>query len=200
MLTTLYCDASFCPVTLAGGWAVWLRSNSGRIVESGKTPEYVVNSNDAELSAIFAGIYRAVTQWSETEAILVRSDCQSALAQMEDPSRAYQPETRKLATKIRKLREKHNVKLISRWVKGHQKVAKTDAWINNQVDRMAGEQMREQRKKATVAGLHRDTERQNRTPVNCILRSEASGLAETVGKLHENWKQMLEEGEKPREP
>ena len=118
MLTTLYCDASFCPENLVGGWAVWLRSERGRHVESGATPDYCDYSNEAELAAIYAGIYRTVTRWPKTEAILVRSDCTTALRWMEGRSQVRSAGGQRLVKHIGKLKVEHNVRLIPRWVKG----------------------------------------------------------------------------------
>lgn len=147
MLTTLYCDASFCPETLAGGWAVWLKSNQGRIVRSGLMPSYVQNSNDAELAAIFAGVYLATQKWPSTEAILVRSDSQTALRWMRSAEGDRRDETQRLAAKIQELRAKHNFRIIDRWVKGHRRGTQTDVWLNNRVDEMAREVMLKERSK-----------------------------------------------------
>ena len=148
MLTTLYCDASFCPHHLVGGWAIWLRSEQGRIVEDGPTPDYCDQSNEAELAAIYAGIYRTSKRWPTTTAILVRSDCQTALELMD---KKYRPRSRgahRLASKIHRLQEEGGFRLIPRWVKGHQRGNKTDAWLNNKVDELARKVMEAERKRA----------------------------------------------------
>jgi len=148
VLTTLYCDASFCPDKKVGGWAIWLRSEHGRIVEDGPTPEYCQNSYEAELAAIYAGIYRTSRRWPMTAAILVRSDCQTALDLMENRYEARSGGGRRLATKIQELKARHDLRLIPRWVKGHQRGSKTDAWLNNKVDELARKVMEAERLKA----------------------------------------------------
>ncbi len=145
MLTTLYCDASFCPHTRVGGWAVWLRSELGRHVESGPTPDYCRFSNHAELAAIYAGIYRAATKWPETEAVLVRSDCTTALHWMEGRYRPRSDAGRRLVERIQKIQDGHDVRLISRWVKGHREGAGVDVWLNRRVDQMAKKVMADER-------------------------------------------------------
>lgn len=150
MLTTLYCDASFCPHQLVGGWAIWLRSEYGRIVEDGPTPEYCRFSNIAELAAIYAGIYRAVTRWPDTRAILVRSDCKPALDLMEYRYASTHDGGRRLADKIQELRRQYDINLIPRWVKGHQRGSTTDAWLNNRVDEMSRAVMEAERKKTAT--------------------------------------------------
>jgi len=139
MLTTLYCDASWYGRLQVGGWAVWLRSERGRIVEKGAAPDYCAYSYEAELSAIFAGIHLTTDSWPETEAILVRSDCEQALGlltgkQQPNPDHAG---ACRLVERLRHYQDEHKFRLIPRWVKGHQNGNKTDAWLNRRVDRMA---------------------------------------------------------------
>jgi ribonuclease HI len=147
MLTTLYCDASFCPDKLVGGWAIWLRSGEGRHVESGPSPRYCVSSNEVEFVAIYAGIYRAVTRWPSTTAILVRSDSTTALGWMEGSHEARGRMGRRLQQLIAGITTKHNVCLIPRWVKGHRSGRGTDVWLNNRVDQMAREEMQRERRR-----------------------------------------------------
>lgn len=147
MLTTLYCDASFCPRDRVGGWAIWLRSEEGRHIESGPVPEYCNVSNEAELAAIYAGIYRAITLWGRTEAILVRSDCTAALHWMEQRYEAPTEGGRRLQLLIRRLHDNRMLSLIPRWVKGHQGGDQTEAWLNRRVDRMARKVMQLERLK-----------------------------------------------------
>jgi ribonuclease HI len=145
MLTTLYCDASFCPHNLVGGWAIWLRSERGRIIEDGPVPDYCKESYEAELAAIYAGIYRTLNRWSNTTAILVRSDCETALNLMSNRYQGRHRGARRLATKIHGLQREAGVRLIPRWVKGHQRGTKTDAYLNNRVDEMARAVMQSER-------------------------------------------------------
>jgi len=146
MLTTLYCDASFCPHELVGGWAIWLRSERGRHVENGATPDYCQNASEAELVAIYAGIYRALTRWPETTAILVRSDCTTALDWMMDRYYPKRKGGQRVAKKIRQLRYQRGVRLIPRWVKAHREGSETDVYLNRRVDELAREMMVGQRK------------------------------------------------------
>jgi ribonuclease HI len=145
MLTTLYCDASWCPHLLVGGWAIWLRSERGRIVEDGVVPEYCSQSYEAELAAIYAGIYRTLSRWPNTTAILVRSDCETALHLMSNLYQGRHQGARRLATKIHGLQREVGVRLIPRWVKGHQRGTNTDAYLNNRVDEMARSVMEKER-------------------------------------------------------
>jgi ribonuclease HI len=144
---TLYTDASYSPHK-GGAWAVWLRSTRGRIVRSGRCPNYVRNSNDAEFAAIYAGIYLAICAWGrEVTGVLVRSDSEGALALARSAARpARTRRMRGLQTKLRRLVEPSQVELELRWVKGHQpKSASTAAWLNGYCDRLARKRRRETR-------------------------------------------------------
>lgn len=141
MLVTLYCDASFDSRTRTGGWGVWLRSDEGRIIKAGPCPPYLRFSYEAELSAIFAGLWLACNTWEKTEAVLVRSDAQDALRIIVGRQNAKHRAAKRLFFKIKDLCRDKNVKIIPRWVKGHQAGSNTDAWLNRRVDELAYGQM-----------------------------------------------------------
>jgi ribonuclease HI len=112
----------------------------GRAVHRGTCPLYVRDSNAAELSAIYAGIYLACRIWPSTTGVLVCSDSQSALAAavLAAPL-SSDPAMRRLQQRLRELANREHLQLHFKWVKGHQRVsASTSAWLNNQVDRLAG--------------------------------------------------------------
>ena len=139
MWITSYTDASF-EQNVGGAWAVWLRSDEGRAIRRGVCPAYVRDSSAAELSAIYASIYLACRIWPSTTGVLVCSDCQSALAAAAPwaPLSAM-PAMRRLQQRLRELASAKCLSLRFKWVKGHQPMnASTAAWLNNQVDRLAG--------------------------------------------------------------
>ena len=139
MWITSYTDASFQRKT-GGAWAVWLRSSAGRAVRQGACPSYVRDSNAAELSAIYAGVYMACRIWPSTTGVLICSDCQGALAAAKSAaSLSLDPAIRRLQLHLRELLNTKRIELSFKWVKGHQRAsASTPAWLNNQVDRLAG--------------------------------------------------------------
>lgn len=123
---------------------------TGRIVRSGPCPDWRAGtggrrcqrSYEAELAAIFAGIHLATTHWPQTSVIIVRSDCQQALDII---TRRIIPKqrhagARRLRDKIAELRRQ--VRLVPKWVKGHQSGNRTDAWLNRKVDELAGDAKR----------------------------------------------------------
>lgn len=146
MFVTLYTDASWDHKARVGGWACWLRSNQGKIVRAGYVPDYCVYAYEAELAAVFAGIWTALQSWDATHTILIRSDCQQALALVDGQSAAKHYGACRLQSKLQELRRSSNVRLLTRWVKGHRRSSTTDAWVNNRVDQIARDRMQEQRK------------------------------------------------------
>lgn len=134
MLTTLYTDASFKDGR--GGWACWARSSRGRGIRSGPCPEYVKDALTAELCAVYCGVWLICQNWPETEAILVRSDCQAVCVDPRD--RTYEHETReRLRRQI--VEALGGRRIIFRWVKGHQRGNSVQAYLNRRCDQLAGE-------------------------------------------------------------
>lgn len=140
MLTTLYCDASWYQEERVGGWAVWLRSERGRIVRAGTVPDYCEHAYEAELAAIFAGVYLTTASWPDTSAIVVRSDCDAALKLMSGRNLPRHQGAHMLTSKISEIQK--SIRLLPKWVKGHQSGDSTEAWINRKVDRLAREKAR----------------------------------------------------------
>jgi ribonuclease HI len=137
LLVTCYTDASFSE-SRGARWAVWLRSDEGRIVRSGRCPDYVVTSTNAELSAILAGVHLALSRWVATRVILVRSDCKTALALADGSGRARDPAAQRLHGKIQGLLARAGVEIRCGWVKAHQPSATSRAaFLNNACDRLA---------------------------------------------------------------
>lgn len=148
MWVTCYADASFVRRGTAS-WAVWLRSAEGRHVQSGPCPHYVRTSHQAELSALYAGVYLALRLWPSARGVLLCSDCQGALLSARQDSRlSRDPATRRLQEKLRALLERSGVAIELRWVRGHQRANQgTAAWLNRACDRLA----RKERRRAATA-------------------------------------------------
>ena len=148
MRVTCYTDASWSERD-GGAWAVWIRSDAGRIVRQGLCPPWVRDSTLAELSAIYAALYLSVRAWGgAVREVLVVSDSRDALRfAAEDTPPARGQRARALQRKIRELAEAHGVVLLGRWVKAHQRgTADTAAYLNNECDRLAKRRRRAGRK------------------------------------------------------
>lgn len=136
---TCYTDASFSRE--GAGWGVWLRSNLGRLVRRGPCPAYVHSANEAEMAAIFAGLYLAHRTWgAAVRGIWIFTDSQAAIHVLTaDPhGKRSTLGVARLRDKIRTFAEEHGIELDLRWVKGHQKTNTQRAYLNGQCDRMAG--------------------------------------------------------------
>ncbi|WP_080682449.1 ribonuclease H family protein [Sorangium cellulosum] len=139
---TCYTDASFTPI--AAGWGVWLRSTRGRIVRHGACPPYVSSANEAELAAIFAGVYLARKVWGDAvRGLVVYTDSQAAVRFLSDE--ALKPRIQRNAPAVARLRERirtfsneHGIELDLRWVKGHQRTNTVRAYLNARCDQLAG--------------------------------------------------------------
>ena len=139
MWVTIYTDAGYRPMgDQRGGWAVWIRSELGRIVKAGPCPDYICGSLEAEVCAIYCGLHLATKAWPEATAFLVRTDCQGACF---DPrSRRYaEDDNAALARLCRLMSETLGRRILRhKWVKGHQKNNSMQAYLNRQCDLLAG--------------------------------------------------------------
>lgn len=152
---TCYADASF--TRRGAAWAVWLRSEEGRLVRRGPCPAYVKGSIEAELAAVFAGVYLARKTWgAAVRGVYVRTDCQAIVGMLQSPAlrprvaRSH-PGLARLWEKVRAFAAEHAIELDLRWVRGHQKGGSTQAWLNRQCDALAGVSRKEAEGKAADA-------------------------------------------------
>ncbi|WP_437934580.1 RNase H family protein [Sorangium sp. So ce341] len=138
---TCYTDASFG--RSGAGWAVWARCVEGRVVRSGACPGYVTSSLEAELAAIFAGVFVACRTWgARIGGVVVRTDCQAAILLL--TTDAVRPRTQKrwpgamrLRAKILALVKERGIDLELRWVMGHQASHSVQAYLNRACDELA---------------------------------------------------------------
>ncbi len=140
MWITLYCDASY-KKGFGGTWAVWIKCDKGRLVNSGDCPSYVDNSISAEMYAAYEGIKQALKKWDDVEGIQINSDCTTVC-------RAFWPWSKKIKNASAKFIQERTLKLLKekeilvrgKHVKGHQKPTTTRAYINGRCDDMAREE------------------------------------------------------------
>jgi ribonuclease HI len=137
MLVTCYTDASYNEGRGAS-WSVWIRSDRGRIIRSGRCPPFVQNSTTAELAAVYAGMILVVRSWPEVSLLLIRSDCQTALDLVVGTVRAKEKSARRIQRKISALLVQRRLEVRCRWVKGHQAPSSSkEAFLNHSCDRLA---------------------------------------------------------------
>lgn len=147
-----YADASYKaePPAAGGGWGCWVRDGRTRVIRSGPCPEWVSEPNDVELCGVFAAITTAVqhldTEWANI--MVIKTDNQSVCRwfgwrQGGLPRKAEQLD---LVCRSWQRVTDERIRLVVTWVKGHRGTVDTKAYLNTQVDRLAGEARRTGRK------------------------------------------------------
>lgn len=134
MWVTAYTDAGFKKGK--GTWAIWLRSELGRVVECGKCPDFVDTSTSAELWAAWTAVLRARETWSSTRGVLVNSDCLTVVEALRpDACKEY---NRDSFSSVRRLvfefLELHEMRIRTKHVRGHGNGKNVRSYLNNQVD------------------------------------------------------------------
>lgn len=143
MWVTCYTDASW--KAGRGALAYWLRSNHGRVVESLTCPPEAVCSNTAEFAAIIAGVERALREWTDVDGIQINTDSQTAIQYLQfyaQLDRLKRKEWLEFRQRLYRLLDSRNCKIQFKHVKGHQRPTHVRAYINNQVDDLAGKRNR----------------------------------------------------------
>jgi len=131
---TAYTDASFSD---RGGWAIWLRSERGRIVRHGSCPETVTDALLAELWAIKEALRIAVESWPETETVLINSDCLAATNALESRNYFKREEAAVLQEDILAFAFAKYLTLRFKHVKGHTGSNDVRSYLNRRCDLMS---------------------------------------------------------------
>lgn len=130
--STLYCDASFSKEH-GGAWSIWLRSEKGRIVRSGKCPPEIYNSLLAEFFAAYQGVAIARSEW-ETDGVQINSDC---LAVVDGLGSGYRWSSNKDVRKIQDKILRLGATLRTKHVKAHTGLSDTRSYLNRKCDKFA---------------------------------------------------------------
>lgn len=144
-----YADASFNPADKRGGYGVWVRDHEKRVVAGGPCPEWAADSMLAEFWAVCRAVHVAMEKLDRTNAniVVIKSDCQAVVEWFrgERPRvaprvvEAVVPEMVKVFTVMKWA----DLRLIVKWVKGHQGnrhgngETNVQGWLNNHVDQIA---------------------------------------------------------------
>ena len=129
---TLYCDASYS-MEHGGAWSIWLRSDKGRIVRSGKCPPEVTDATAAELYAALRGIEIARDEMG-AEAVQVNSDCSAVVSSM---GKGYRWLGRKNLRQLQDRILRTGVKLRPKHVKAHTGKDDVRSYLNRRCDNLA---------------------------------------------------------------
>lgn len=143
MITTLFTDASWCPKTRAGGWAAWVKSDSGTFKRSGRLSKDVTNSYFAELMAFVNGCYFAVSSVPDTTLLVAQTDCTTIMHRIKEKKKLKPFEQHAYAILDNRL---EGVRLSVRHVKAHTSNTDPRSYINNWCDINAKLHMRSLRR------------------------------------------------------
>lgn len=129
---TLYCDASHSDRDGAG-WSIWLRSDKGRIIRSGKCPPEIQDATLAEFYAAEMGVTIARDEMG-AEAVQINSDCQAVVNGL---GSLYSWSRRKDIRKIQNRILRAGVKLRTKHVKAHTGGQDVRSYLNRRCDQAA---------------------------------------------------------------
>lgn len=149
MWVTLYTDASVSPKLST--WAIWARSEKGRIVEGGACPEHVTDSNVAELYAVQIGIETIVQQWSPVTGIQINSDSLTVCNALYPWSTTHNNlHIRAVQDKIREFLASKTIRVRLKHVKGHQRPDGVREYLNVRCDQIANQVRKREERKISV--------------------------------------------------
>jgi len=140
-----YSDASYKaePPAAGGGWGCWVRDQRTRVIRSGPCPGWISEANDVELCGVFAAINTAVryldTEWANIMVIKTDSQAVCRWFGWQKGALPRKPEQSDLVYRAFKLAMDNSIRLVVTWVKGHRGTVDTKAYLNTQVDKLAGE-------------------------------------------------------------
>lgn len=142
LFITLFCDASFCPKTKAGGFGGWVKFGfPPRTFRVGGVLDQCNNAEEAEICAVIYTLTHAQnSKWFNTDfnwegkVLVIQSDCQGAI--------------RKLKPVMGKNLKHLKLKYIKwKWVKGHSGYGNKRSAVNEFCDKQAKKYMYEERKR-----------------------------------------------------
>lgn len=160
---TIFADASVDPKTKVAGWACWIKANGAEsIIRGAPLKKPVVDSTEAELSALANAVAVAAAVGVLSGHVLLQSDSADALScilwgvkgAIQSPARdGYSFQRRRRAPRkeyhaaiaaIDNARRKTGITIAVRHVRGHQE-GDGRQWVNRKCDEVAKRFMRERR-------------------------------------------------------
>ena len=152
---TAYTDASIRQGV--AGWSAWMRDEAYRIVARGPCPSWVEHSTQAELCGVVAAIHLACEHFfldaeqiaAGRVVLVIKTDSQQTAHHFgwqpaqptqctpKEPTCPKGVKERVLLYRGLECAEVAGVKLVVKWVKGHQRNRTTQAHLNSKADRLA---------------------------------------------------------------
>lgn len=144
---TIITDASFCPVTKAAGYGIWIAAAAhGRKAFEGPLDKPADN-NVAEAMAIGNALWHGFNSGllSADCNILIQSDSESAIRAASGEYTGNNKQLHNVANYVRKLQQEYRLTLRYKHVPGHTKGADNRTRAQIKCDEAAGRQMQLQR-------------------------------------------------------
>jgi len=144
---TINTDASFCPMTRAAGYALWISSDLGKVKKHDILKE-ARHSIEAEMQAIANAI--SVLQNHEFyrgkkfDKVWINSDCTHALKKIK--SRSEETDAEKFIKKTLDTIIAETGEFLCRHVKAHKMTGSSRSYVNDWCDRRSRESMKIRRK------------------------------------------------------
>lgn len=151
-----YTDASYADKgpQAGGAWGIWVRDHDRRVLRAGPCPRWVHESNQsvnhAELCGVHAAAMTIIEKLDVTRGniAVVKTDSQAVASWFGWKGHRRFPRHRealRLVAEVYEKMEAHGIKFIVKWVKGHKERESTQGYLNDRVDKMAGEARRKGR-------------------------------------------------------
>lgn len=148
-IVTVFTDASYCPNSRKGGWAMWAkRKKDEQIVHSHHFKRKIKDNNVAEMMAIANSLkYLYNKGWLEPNTrVVIGTDSQTCINVFEKNSVTYK-EMRQPFSVIKQIEKECKIFIVMRHVKGHISLSKRNArnHVNNTVDLLSHRAMKRAR-------------------------------------------------------
>lgn len=143
-LTTIMCDASFCPETGAGGYGFYIASNHGKVGGGGPFKAVMKDSLLAEMAAVVNSLVEAHNRglFEAGDHCLFQIDCVAAIDRLLNRHYCKSATEISLFDIFHANIQKYNVTFSFRHVKGHSRKRDARNLANNHCDKRAKDAMR----------------------------------------------------------
>lgn len=157
MQVTLMVDGSFCPETGAGGFGYWIASYRGKQPGGGPIKGICSNPTDVEMRAVCNALVEGINSGlvQEGDVVLVQTDSKMAIYAFEGKRVPGEKSERDAVEFLNAYKEKRNLTIVFRHVKGHSDAPGARYAANNHCDDRAKRAMRKVRRQLREQGCLR---------------------------------------------
>ena len=155
---TIICDASFCPVTGAGGWAARASGSLGKRNFAASFKSVSKSPELAEMQAIVNALHTAINAGIVCPGfkVLIQTDCKGAITKFSNPTTYteldYTTDTNLYCSILRRF----CLTVSFKHVKAHVAIKDVRTWVQDWCDENAKSHMRRMRRKLKEEGKQRE--------------------------------------------